>query len=567
MLLLFVYFPDQIMAQKDNKHKKEKLSQEELIQNSSLFIDAIREKQLGNSGKAMGLFAQCITQNPKNDAALYEMAFLMIADRRYEEALTLCKKAVSLNPENNWYLLLLARIYSKISEYSNAGKIYKILTEKNPEQSEYFLEWADIYIGNGNYQEAIKIYDSYEKKSGIEPEIILQKHKLYTLMGKNSKAIEEIQKLIKEFPDVTEYQAMLADVYLSNNMAEEAYDLYQQILLKEPNDPYVHLSLADYYRMQNNTEKVIEELKLAISNTYLNIDDKIKVLLQLMDVSARQKAYKDALPELGALLVESAPNEAKAFSIYGDILSDKKQYFEARNAYRKVNTLDSSKYVIWKQIILIDSELNDSMALAADSKKAIELFPEQAEPYYFNGIAEMQLKNYNKAIKSLNTGKNFISNDNNLLLKFYTALGDCYYKIKNYEKCFDFYEKALEIDPNYYYVLNNYSYYLALQGINLERALQLSEKLVSKKGDIYYYLDTHAWVLYKMKDYQKAKTWIEKAVSSGGINDADVLDHYGDILYKNNEPEKALEYWLKAKNAGMSSEILDKKIREKKLYE
>lgn len=555
------------MAQKDNKHKKEKLSQEELIQNSSLFIDAIREKQLGNSGKAMGLFAQCITQNPKNDAALYEMAFLMIADRRYEEALTLCKKAVSLNPENNWYLLLLARIYSKISEYSNAGKIYKILTEKNPEQSEYFLEWADIYIGNGNYQEAIKIYDSYEKKSGIEPEIILQKHKLYTLMGKNSKAIEEIQKLIKEFPDVTEYQAMLADVYLSNNMAEEAYDLYQQILLKEPNDPYVHLSLADYYRMQNNTEKVIEELKLAISNTYLNIDDKIKVLLQLMDVSARQKAYKDALPELGALLVESAPNEAKAFSIYGDILSDKKQYFEARNAYRKVNTLDSSKYVIWKQIILIDSELNDSMALAADSKKAIELFPEQAEPYYFNGIAEMQLKNYNKAIKSLNTGKNFISNDNNLLLKFYTALGDCYYKIKNYEKCFDFYEKALEIDPNYYYVLNNYSYYLALQGINLERALQLSEKLVSKKGDIYYYLDTHAWVLYKMKDYQKAKTWIEKAVSSGGINDADVLDHYGDILYKNNEPEKALEYWLKAKNAGMSSEILDKKIREKKLYE
>lgn len=44
-----------------NKAEKEgkKLTQEQQIQNTALFIDGVREKELGNPDKAMGLFAQC----------------------------------------------------------------------------------------------------------------------------------------------------------------------------------------------------------------------------------------------------------------------------------------------------------------------------------------------------------------------------------------------------------------------------------------------------------------------------------------------------------------------------
>jgi tetratricopeptide (TPR) repeat protein len=543
------------------------LTQEQQLQNTAIFIDGVREKELGNPDKAKAMFEQCIKQNPVADAACYELAMLLCMDKRYAEALPLSKTSVKLQPDNKWYSLLLAQIYVAQKDNSNAEKIYKILIEKNPDETEYLMDLADIYLRSYNYSEALKVYNEIEKKEGLQPETSIQKEKLYLQLGKVNKAIEEMEALIAAYPKESEYVGMLADLYISNKMPDKAFELYQNIIKINSNDPYVHLSLADYYREQKKTTNAIDELRLALANKDLDIDSKVKVLLSIMDISSRYPEYEKALPELADLVVKSSPNEAKAFSIYGDILSNGKNYEEARNAYRKVVELDSSKYVIWQQMILLDSQLNDNISLLNDSKKTMELFPEQAEPYFFYGIAEMRSKNYKDAIKALNNGKGFVINDNTLMLKFLSTLGDCYYKNQNYDLSFESYEKALKIDPNNAYVLNNYSYYLALQNQNLSRASELAGRLNSLYADIFMYQDTYAWIFYKQKDFVNAKIWIEKAIASGGDVDSSILDHYGDILYKNNEPDIAVQYWIKAKTAGLSSDILDKKITDKKLYE
>ena len=48
---------------------------------------------------------------------------------------------------------------------------------------------------------------------------------------------------------------------------------------------------------------------------------------------------------------------------------------------------------------------------------------------------------------------------------------------------------------------------------------------------------------------------------------AEVMEHYGDILYKLGDTGQAFEYWQKAKAKGPGSVVLDKKIAEKKLDE
>jgi hypothetical protein len=47
----------------------------------------------------------------------------------------------------------------------------------------------------------------------------------------------------------------------------------------------------------------------------------------------------------------------------------------------------------------------------------------------------------------------------------------------------------------------------------------------------------------------------------------EVLEHYGDILYFNNDIEKALEYWEKARDSGVASPIINEKINQKKFLE
>ena len=79
--------------------------------------------------------------------------------------------------------------------------------------------------------------------------------------------------------------------------------------------------------------------------------------------------------------------------------------------------------------------------------------------------------------------------------------------------------------------------------------------------------DTQGWVLYKMKNYDSAKAWIQKALKNGGENMPDILEHYGDILYQLDDKEQALIYWQKAQEKGSTSELLEKKIADKKLYE
>ena len=51
--------------------------------------------------------------------------------------------------------------------------------------------------------------------------------------------------------------------------------------------------------------------------------------------------------------------------------------------------------------------------------------------------------------------------------------------------------------------------------------------------------------------------------NANGVN----YEHYGDILYKSGDTKNAVLNWKKAKKLGDTSEFIDKKIKDEKLYE
>ena len=102
---------------------------------------------------------------------------------------------------------------------------------------------------------------------------------------------------------------------------------------------------------------------------------------------------------------------------------------------------------------------------------------------------------------------------------------------------------------------------------NLEKAREMAALANDSFPKQPEYLFTYGWVLYQMKDYRKAREWMDKALQNGGEKDPGILEHYGDVLYQLNEPEKAIEYWKQAREMGSGSELLKKKITDKKLYE
>jgi Tfp pilus assembly protein PilF len=136
-----------------------------------------------------------------------------------------------------------------------------------------------------------------------------------------------------------------------------------------------------------------------------------------------------------------------------------------------------------------------------------------------------------------------------------------------YDKSDKAYDEALGFNPNNDVILNNYSYFLAIRKSNLEKAEKMAAQLVKNNPQNATYLDTYAWVLFVREKYKEAKKIIEKAINTGMAN-ATHIEHYGDILFKLGDVENAVTQWEKAKGMlSTSSEILNKKIANRKIYE
>ena len=201
------------------------------------------------------------------------------------------------------------------------------------------------------------------------------------------------------------------------------------------------------------------------------------------------------------------------------------------------------------------------------SEKAFQLFPTNPVYYFFNGVANVRLKNYRKAIESLEIGLEFVVENPPLLAQFYSSLGDNYHSIKQHSHSDSLYDLALEIEPENYQVLNNYSYYLSLRKHNIERAEKMSKKSNQLSPNNASFQDTYAWILYQQKKYKEAKIWIVKAYENGCDLSPVITEHYGDICFQLSEKSQAIIFWKKAKSLGKGSQFLDKKIAEKTLYE
>jgi len=535
--------------------------------NAPMLLDAKKLLLKGNDTEAEEIMRKYLERYPDDPAGYYELARIMAGRQAFEEALVLAGKAYDRDPENIWYQLFLAETCQMVQDYDRALKIYEEIVTRHPENLEYFYQLATLQLGLGKYSEAIGTYNEIEQRTGINEEISLQKQKIYLHLKDYRKAEAEINRLIDAFPEETRYYGILAEFYMSLDRREEALQTYQKILDLEPENAYIHMTLADYYRKEGDRERSYQELKLGFANPNLDVDTKINILLSFYTINEIVSDLKYQAFELSELLVKTHPEDPKVYSIYGDLLSQDKQYEKARDAFLQVIALDSSRYIVWEELLRMDILISDSLHLTRYGNLSLELFPEQPVLYLFTALGEFQLKQFENAAKLLNRGVLLVAGNNELSAQFYMYLGDTYHALNRVAESDAAYEKSLKFKPDNAYVLNNYSYYLTLRGMALEKAEQMAKKAVTLEPDNPSFQDTYGWVLYKLGQYPEAREWIEKAVSDPAHASGEVMEHYGDVLYRLGEKQEALIWWRKALEKGGGSDLLNRKCTEQKLIE
>ena len=564
--LVAVAPPDKGKKKKKKSAKKE-LTEAQRVQVQTYFFRGQKEKMKGNYEIAAQHFDACLKVQPENAAALFELSLIYNHLDQDEAALECIEKAAEIDVENQWYQLQLATLYRKNARFSDAAAVMQKLVNTYPNKLEYYDLLGRVQALQGKNKDAIATYNRLEKLTGIDKPLSLTKKRLWLKMGNKEEAAKELERLIEAYPEDPSYYRFLAEYYLEIGENDKALETYRKMEAIDPGNPFLSLALADYYRKEKEFEKAQVELRKAFENPNLDLDSKINILLSLYSVSEWDADTKRRAYELSDILVKTHPKSAKAHSINGDFYSRDRRFEEARDSYRKALELDRERYLIWRELLVLNSELRDWKAMATESESAIELFPNQPFLYLLHGLAQLQLKEYAVAAEFLEIGKDLALDDPRMRAQFYSNLGESYHNLKDYPQSDYYFDEALRLNPTDLVVLNNYAYYLSLRKEKLEQAASMSETTLKANPNSSTYLDTYAWILFQQGNYEEARDEIKKAVQADGGRSAVIIEHYGDILFQLNDVEGALEQWQRALGIGGGSKQLERKIAEKQFYE
>lgn len=544
------------------------LSEKDSRKAEYLFLEANRLKNIDRMDAAYELYGRVLDIDSTNAAALSEMGVLSMQLNDLGKAYRLFEKATQVSPGNYWYNMMFANLAQNMDQSQKAIEIYTRLIPAHPEKPELNYMLAEVYVQSGEIEKAIDALDRLEDSMGMIESLSLQKYKLYKTIEDNPKAFAEIEKLVKAYPQDVRYQILLGDIYLEADRNAEALAAYEKAAALDPENGYLFVSKATYYDKTGDKESAEKLIKAALVNDKIDVDTKLKILANYLSTLIQRKGDIEQSYGLFDVLMEQHPQEVELYKLYADFLISQKDFTRAKEQLEVAVDLAPTQPEYWMQLmgLAMNSENFEEMIMIG--QRAISYLPELADLYFYSGIAYGQVKKYDEAIDVLEKGVKLVDEENTRLISdFYAQLGDIYHMSGNSQMAYDTYDKSLKYNSKNGGVLNNYSYFLSQEKRDLEKAERMIGDAIKQEPNNSTYLDTYAWVFFQQGNYTLARFYLQSALNNGGEKSPEIVEHYGDILYKLGDTEEAVVQWKRSEELGNSSEVLKKKIETKKYQE
>lgn len=547
---------------------KQELSPAEQRKFDYYFYEGLKLKQDGKYDAAYDLFHYCLAIDSTAAPVLYELSSFYVQMDRANYAVEMLRRAVQDDPENFTYQMALANVSRNLGMFTEAAEQYEKLARKYPDKPELYYYLGESRTQEGELGKAIEAYDALENIMGMNEALSMQKFKLYTSLNEEDKAFAEIEKLAAKYPSESRYQLLIGDLFLEKKEYDKALKAYRQAHEIDPSDPRYIVSMANYYDATGDKAAAEQEIRNALVNEKLDVDTKVGILSRYILRLQQSRQGLDSANALFDTLIDQHPEDVDLKLMFGSLLlaQDKKE--EARFQFELATEIDPTNDGAWKSLLQMAIREENIDEIVRICQRCTELFPSAPEFYFYLGIGYFQQENYDKALETYQAGLKVIPKENlNLRSDFYGQIGDIYYQLKNLPEAYKAYDEALKYNADNVVVLNNYSYFLTLEKKDLKKAERMSARCIKLEPDNATYLDTYAWVFFTQGNYVLAKIYIENALSKDTSGSADLVDHYGDILYMTGDKKKALEQWEKARELGKDTEVLREKIANREYIE
>ena len=536
-----------------------------------IFLQAQNEKMKGNFDAFHDLLAYAHEIDSSNTAISFYLGFCKIRMNNTnktlcEEGLALMKEHFEAQPEDLYETTFYSDANMQLGHPEEALRAIKLLNEYNPNRLELQVRLAEAYSHSGDYAKSNATYDSIAAIFGDAIQITSSKIDNYMAMNDSTGALREMRGLLATAPQNDTYNIAMSGLFQHYGMNDSALYYLDRAQEIAPDNGYVYLARAEYYNMAGDSVAYEQQIYNALTAEQLDVDSKLGVLLGYIREQLAKEDTTQRINNLFTVLIQQHPHEAKIHQLYSEYFFTKKDY---KNAIEQlgysldVNPTDADG---WRNMVILNMMDDNYPDAIKASEKALEYNPDNLDLYGYVAGCYHQMKEYGKAIETYEKILTLTdSTDLERRAELITGMGDTYSEINDTIKAIECYERALELDPTNSGALNNYAYYLAQRGENLDRAERMAAMAIKDDPDNANFIDTYAWVYFAKKDYTKALLYIKSAVEKD--EDNHLLEHYGDILWFNDEKEQAVEQWTKALEEDKDNELLQRKVKDKTYYE
>ncbi len=352
------------------------------------FYESLLQKGIENYDKAIVALEKCLVSQPNNATIHFELGKNYLALKQYENAYQSFLKATQIEPKNKWFWTGIYDLSFQTKNYERAMTAVQQL----------------ILFDERNKDDLIPLYMATN-----------QLEKALTLIG---------------------------EMNVKYGKSQERTQFKNQILLAAKNETSDWKELGDFknYLDANNGNQAVQTMNSILVNTQIPNAVKHRVVNEFLIFAFNNPLFEGNLEK--AISLFDSDKEVNVAQAIGKFYQNKNNTEKAIRFYELA--LQKEVRVVETNLLLLQAytSAQQFQKVAQKAEEAIELYPSQAYFYYYFGLANNQLHQFNKAKTFLEAGLDFVIDDLDLEINFNLQLAEAYNGLGDFKKKDSFFAKA-----------------------------------------------------------------------------------------------------------------------------
>jgi tetratricopeptide (TPR) repeat protein len=482
---------------------------------------------------AEAILLERVNNNPKDSSIRLRLAAHYFVNRRTEDLERVMNETIARRSEFPNAFLDVGDFYYRIRDYDRASAIYSEGIKQEPALARTLQKRiVEVRVVQNRAAEALELCEKILKEDKNDPEAIAMRASLWLYAGKPEQintAISELQSVVNKMPDNWILRYNLGRALMSKGDLDAARVQFSDALKYRPDYLPARLAMAqilvargEFGAAMSAANSILAQdptnqyARLIKSHSFMaqgKFTDSKAVLEESLKINPNQR---DAKYQLGFVLFREGKfkeAEAQFQEIYSANPPDLRglmgltEVYTAQNQYdRALKLLDDAiqKYpkstvlqVAWGNIGIrsgkIDAALEMFQRVLAGDPKNFDIHMRIAEGY-------RQKEDLPKAIEYWKKAGELMPNHISPLLYRAMALD----QVNRRTEAAPLYLQILKAEPDNVVALNNYSFFLADQGSDLDLALSYAQKAKAKAPTDPMIADTLGFIYLKKNLPQNA---------------------------------------------------------------